>query len=62
EGTHEKLHYSLMTSTSLESNEPWSPIYSDPEDNSSFTFGDGVKKLDEVRFFKVGEVSDEPIE
>ncbi|MBO5906437.1 MAG: hypothetical protein J6Q84_08495, partial [Kiritimatiellae bacterium] len=39
EGTHEKLHYSLMTSTSLESNEPWSPIYSDPEDNSSFTFG-----------------------
>ena len=62
EGTHEKLHYSLMTSTSLESNEPWSPIYSDPEDNSSFTFGDGVKKLDDSRFFKVGEVSDEPIE
>ena len=62
ENTKSDLYYSLMTSTSLESNEPWSPIYSDPEDNSNFTFGDGVKKLDDSRFFKVGEVSDEPIE
>ena len=61
EGTHKKLHYSLMTSTSLELNESWTPIYSDPDDNSNFTFGDGDKKLDDIRFFKVGEVSDEPI-
>ena len=62
EGTHGRLHYSLMTSTWLESSESWTTAKGDWSDNANFEFGDGVKKLDDARFFKVGEVSDEPIE
>ncbi|MBO7308176.1 MAG: hypothetical protein J6V38_00910, partial [Kiritimatiellae bacterium] len=62
EGTHEKLHYSLMTSTSVDPSATWTTADGDWTDNANFTFGDGDQKLDDVRFFKVGEVSDEPIE
>ncbi len=62
EGTHEKLHYSLMTSTSIDPSATWTTAEGDWTDNANFEFGDGVQKLDDVRFFKVGEVSDEPIE
>lgn len=62
EGTHGRLHYSLMTSTSLESSESWTTAKGDWSDNANFEFGDGDQKLDDARFFKVGEVSDEPIE
>ena len=61
EGTHDKLHYSLMTSTSLEAGVSWTTANGKWPDNANFEFGDGDKKLDDVRFFKVGEVSDEPI-
>ncbi len=61
EGTHDKLHYSLMTSTSLEAGVSWTTANGKWLDNANFEFGDGDKKLDDVRFFKVGEVSDEPI-
>lgn len=62
EGTHEKLHYSLMTSTSVDPSATWMTANGDWTDNANFTFGDGDQKLDDARFFKVGEVSDEPIE
>ena len=62
EGTHGRLRYSLMTSTSLESSESWTTAKGDWSDNANFVFGDGDQKLDDARFFKVGEVSDEPIE
>ena len=62
EGTHGRLHYSLMTSTSLESSESWTTAKGDWSDNANFEFGDGDQKLDDARFFKVGEVSDEPMD